>query len=94
MIAVNYTTLETIPISWEPIRDKVISELLIGYRVSYQLLTIGGEPVDRPRMSFTTRKETLESVITGLEPFGYYQIDVTGVTRKGDTFPGITFGGR
>ena len=69
---------------------------MLGYRVSYRAVRIGGENVEKeeaPTYNLTVRKTTLTVVIEGLESYTRYQINVSGFSRRGDGPSAITVGG-
>ena len=96
MTSYNYTSTNSINVTWLPFDDLFILERMLGYRVSYRAVRIGDENVEKgeaPTHNFTVRKTTLTVVIEGLESYTRYQINVSGFSRQGDGPSAITEGG-
>lgn len=91
----NFTTPTTLSVEWKPIEDEATMEKLLGYRVAWRVLSEGDELIeDAPWSNYTVRKDTLESVITGLKNYAHYQIEISGFTRGGNGPSGVVWGGK
>ena len=69
-------------------------EKMIGYRVSFRAVSTGDKEVEEPLTSFTVRKETIETVIKGLQSYTRYEIRVAGFSRKEEGLAIVAFGGK
>ncbi|KAL9958573.1 hypothetical protein ACROYT_G035603 [Oculina patagonica] len=85
IIAESHVTLTTIPVTWQPINPKYIHGILLGYKIRYQAVAIGEEPVQhQPIKEQIVSPSTLSIVLKKLEIFTLYRIDVLGYTIMGN----------
>ena len=85
IVAESHVTLTTIPVAWKPIDPHHIHGVLLGYRIRYQAIAIGQEPVkEQPVIEKTVAASTLSLVLNDLEIFTMYRVDVLGYTIMGD----------
>ncbi|XP_078344750.1 uncharacterized protein LOC144630294 [Oculina patagonica] len=85
IIAESHVTLTTIPVTWQPIDPKYIHGILLGYKIRYQAVAIGEEPVEeQPIREQIVSPSTLSIVLKNLEIFTLYRIDVLGYTIMGN----------
>lgn len=93
VLAHNLSSPTTIPVTWSPILDPIVLGLMLGYRVSWRLLAVGGVDVEEePWQYYTVRKDSLQTTIKGLLSFAYYEVHVSGFSRGGKGPSGISFG--
>ena len=92
--AESHVTLTTIPVAWQPIDPHHIHGILLGYKVSYQAVAIGQEPVeDEPIREERVDPSTLSLVLKNLEIFTLYRVDVLGYTIVGNGPPATNYAG-
>ena len=92
--AESHVTLTTVPVTWQPIDPNGIHGVLLGYKIRYQAVAIGQEPVkDQPIIEKTVTASTLSLVLTNLEIFTLYRVDVLGYTIMGDGPPATATAG-
>ena len=85
IIAESHVTLTTIPVTWQPIDSHYINGILLGYKIRYQAVAIGEEPVeDQPIREERVNATTLSLVLKNLEIFTLYRVDVLGYTIMGN----------
>lgn len=85
IIAESHVTLTTIPVNWQPIDSNHIHGILLGYKIRYQAVAIGEEPVeDEPIREEIVSPSTFFLVLKNLEIFTLYRIDVMGYTIMGN----------
>ncbi len=85
IIAESHVTLTTIPVTWQPIDSHYIHGILLGYKIRYQAVAIGEEPVQhQPIKEQIVSPSTLSIVLKNLEIFTLYRIDVLGYTIMGN----------
>ncbi|XP_066016130.1 protein sidekick-1-like [Pocillopora verrucosa] len=90
----SHVTLTTIPVAWKPIVPDHINGILLGYKIRYQAVEIGEESVeDKPIREQIVNSSTLSLVLTNLEIFILYRIDVVGFTIMGDGPPATDYAG-
>lgn len=83
--AESHVTLTTIPVTWQPIDPYHIHGVLLGYKIRYQAIAIGQEPMDdQPIREERVNASTLSVVLTNLELFTLYRVDVLGYTIMGN----------
>ena len=93
--AKNHTSLTEIPISWEPVPQEFIHGRHVGYRVTYQAVSIGDLPAYfEPVMSIDVGNENTSMILRDLEPLVVYKITVAAISNQGPGPKGVTFGGR
>lgn len=86
--------MTTIPVAWKPIVPDHINGILLGYKIRYQAVEIGEESVeDKPIREQIVNSSTLSLVLTNLEIFILYRIDVVGFTIMGDGPPATDYAG-
>ena len=86
--AESHVTLTTVPVIWQPIDPNGIHGVLLGYKIRYQAVAIGQEPVkDQQILEKTVTASTLSLELTNLEIFTLYRVDVLGYTIMGDGPP-------
>ncbi|XP_031573985.1 uncharacterized protein LOC116307805 [Actinia tenebrosa] len=89
----NFTTPTTLTVEWKPIEDDTVIDKLLGYRVSWKVLSEGEEIIeDAPWYNYTVRKDTVETVIGGLLNYAHYQVEISGFTRGGNGPSGVVWG--
>ena len=94
IIVENHVTLTTIPVAWQPIAPNHIHGILLGYKVRYQAVAIGEEPVeDQPIREQIVNPSTFSLVLKNLEIFTLYRIDVLGYTIMGNGPPATDYAG-
>lgn len=92
--AESHVTLTTVPVTWQPIDPNGIHGVLLGYKIRHQAVAIGQEPVkDQPIIEKTVTASTLSLVLTNLEIFTLYRVDVLGYTIMGDGPPATATAG-
>ena len=92
--AESHVTLTTVPVTWQPIDPNGIHGVLLGYKIRYQAVAIGQELVkDQPIIEKTVTVSTLSLVLTNLEIFTLYRVDVLGYTIMGDGPPATATAG-
>lgn len=94
IIAESHVTLTTIPVTWQPIDSSYIHGILLGYKIRYQAVAIGEEPVeDQPIREEIVNASTSFLVLKNLEIFTLYRIDVLGYTIMGNGPPATDYAG-
>lgn len=94
IIAESHVTLTTIPVAWQPIDSSHIHGILLGYKIRYQAVAIGEEPVeDEPIREEIVSPSTFFLVLKNLEIFTLYRIDVMGYTIMGNGPPATDYAG-
>ena len=94
IIAESHVTLTTIPVVWQPIDPNYIHGILLGYKIRYQVVAIGEEPVeDQPIREEIVNPSTLSIVLKNLEIFTLYRIDLLGYTIMGNGPPATDYAG-
>ena len=94
IIAESHVTLTTIPVTWQPIDSSYIHGILLGYKIRYQAVAIGEEPVeDQPIREEIVSSSTFFLVLKNLEIFTLYRIDVLGYTIMGNGPPATDYAG-
>ena len=94
IIAESHVTLTTIPVTWQPIDSSHIHGILLGYKIRYQAVAIGEEPVeDQPIREEIVSPSTFFLVLKNLEIFTLYRIDVMGYTIMGNGPPATDYAG-
>lgn len=92
--AENITSPTQIPVSWKPIVEPGLEEKLLGYKVSWRVVSEGlEEKEEQPWETISVRKDSLYHTIERLKNFVHYQVEVSGFTRGGYGPSGITFAG-
>ena len=85
IIAESHVTLTTIPVTWQPIDPDHIHGILLGYKIRYQAVAIGEEPVEnQPIREEIVNASTLSLVLKNLETFTLYRVDALGYTIMGN----------
>lgn len=93
MQAESTWTPYTIPLRWTRIPSHLLNGILTGYRIRYQATEVGQRPYkETPREVFVPA-ENESTVLTGLESFALYRIEITGLTIKGDGPSEVVFAG-
>ena len=93
--AQNHTSLTEIPVSWEPVPQEFIHGRHVGYRVTYQAVSIGDLPAYfEPVMSLDVGTGNSSILLQNLEPLVVYKITVAAISNKGPGPEGVTYGGR
>ncbi|CAH3152802.1 unnamed protein product, partial [Pocillopora meandrina] len=91
--AKNHTSLAEIPISWEPVPQEFIHGRHVGYRVTYQDVSIGDLPAYfEPVMCIDIGNENTSMILRDLEPLVVYKITVAAISNQGPGPKGVTFG--
>ena len=65
----------------------------MGYRIRYQAIEMGLVPYEEKPKEVIIPKENTSTVLTGLEKFALYRIEMTGLTIKGDGPSEVIFAG-
>ena len=86
-------TPHTIPLRWNHIPSHLLNGLLAGYRIRYQAVEIGQCPHQENPREVIIPAENVSTVLTGLESFAVYRIEITGLTIKGDGPSEVIFAG-
>ena len=77
-------TTYSIPLRWTRIPSYLLNGILTGYRIRYQAIEIGQLPYEENPREVIVPAESVSTVLTGLESFAVYRIELTGLTVKGD----------
>ena len=94
IIVESHVTLTTIPVTWQPIASSHIHGILLGYKIRYQAVAIGEEPVeDQPIREEIVGPSTFFLVLKNLEIFTLYRIGVMGYTIMGNGPPATDYAG-
>ena len=94
IIAESHVTLKTIPVTWQPMDSSYIHGILLGYKIRYQAVAIGEEPVeDQLIREEIVSPSTFFLVLRNLEIFTLYRIDVMGYTIMGNGPPATDYAG-
>ena len=91
--AENWWTTHTIPLKWSPIPSYLLNGILTGYRIRYQAIEMGLVPYKEVPKEVIIPAENTSTVLTGLEKFALYRIEMTGFTIKGDGPSEVIFAG-
>ena len=91
--AENWWTTHAIPLQWFPIPNHLLNGILTGYRIRYQAIEIGLVPYEEKPKEVIIPAENISTVLTGLENFALYRIEMTGFTIKGDGPSKVIFAG-
>lgn len=87
-------TPHTIPLRWNHIPLHLLNGLLAGYRIRYQAVEIGQCPYREDPREVVIPAENVSTILTGLESFAVYRIEITGLTIKGDGPSEVVFAGK
>ncbi|CAH3198822.1 unnamed protein product, partial [Porites evermanni] len=77
-------TTYSIPLRWTRIPSYLLNGILTGYRIRYQAIEIGQLSYEENPREVIVPAESVSTVLTGLESFAVYRIELTGLTVKGD----------
>ena len=91
--AESWWTTHTIPVKWSPIPNHLLNGVLTGYRIRYQAIEMGLVPYEEKPKEMIIPAENISTVLTGLENFALYRIEMTGLTVKGDGPSEVIFAG-
>lgn len=93
VLAYNFTATTSIPVTWGAIPDPIVLDKIMGYRVSWRVLSIGDVEIEEaPWQYFTVRKDVHQAVIEGLENFVHCEVHVSGFSRGGKGPSGMSSG--
>ena len=92
--AVSTWTTETIPLSWTHIPAHLLNGILTGYRIRYEAIEMGEYPYEENPREMILPPGTVSTVLTELESYTVYRIEVTGLTVKGDGPSEVIFAGK
>lgn len=85
--------VDWIPLHWKPISQEEANGIVLGYRISYQLISLGEEPVEEAPV-LVLRVPGASYTLTNLEMYGKYKIGISAYTEKGDGPEIVMFGGK
>lgn len=94
LTAHNWTSLYSLPVTWEPVPEQYTHGILTNYYLSYFMVKQG----DKGVLKTTVFEKILPASqtwfnITGLLPLSVYKIEIAASTSKGTGPISITFGG-
>jgi hypothetical protein len=84
LTAKNFTSHNSINVSWYPIPHGFVHGILRGYRVLYKKVRLQDEGCDGIQMNYTVEPLFLSTMIEHLDNYAVYRIQVLGFTIKGD----------
>lgn len=95
LTAHNWTSLYTLPVSWQPVPANQMNGKLTGYYLTYYAVKLG----DKDLLNYDVTEVTLlpnatSYTIKGLQPLSVYRVGVVASTAKGVGPKAITVGGK
>jgi len=84
-------SVDSIPLNWQPVTREQANGIVLGYKVTYQLVSLGEEPLEEEPIKEIRTQET-SLTLTNLQMYGQYKIGISAYTVKGDG-PEMTFYG-
>ena len=83
-------------ITWDAIPQDQENGYLVGYIIKYRLIRQSGKdlPKDDSEVTVIFDRFVFAHEITGLVPYGIYQIDIYGYAKEGDGPMATIFGGK
>lgn len=95
LTAQNWTSLYTLPVTWQPVAANHMNGKLTGYYLTYSAVKQGDKEVfDNNITGVSLPPHQTSYTITGLLPLSVYRISVSASTRKGAGPKATTFGGK
>ena len=91
--AESWWTTHTIPVKWSPIPNHLRNGILTGYKIRFQAIEMGLVHYEEKPKEVLIPAENISTVLTGLENFALYRIEMTGFTIKGDGPSKVIFAG-
>ena len=91
--AVNDTDIRLLPLLWEPLPQKFVHGVLLGYKVTYQAIQRGDiDETGLPVWKLIVGPNDTSVVLQNLESYTVYRVQIWAFTRIGDG-PRTTFNG-
>ncbi|KAK3728134.1 hypothetical protein QZH41_019448, partial [Actinostola sp. cb2023] len=75
--------VDSIPLKWAPVSEQEANGVVLGYRVAYQLVALGEEPIEDSPVHVLRVSGTAVN-LTGLHIYGQYRIAISAYTERGD----------
>ncbi|XP_031558188.1 protein sidekick-2-like, partial [Actinia tenebrosa] len=91
--AENYTTTSSLPVLWQPIPPHGLPGILLGYRLYYTPVSTGEYDIEEGETKeIRIPADKTQFVLSGLDIYTKYRVEISGFTVKGDGPLSITFG--
>jgi hypothetical protein len=92
--AESHTTIHTLPLQWLPIPSNGLPGILLGYRVWYKPVSTADSDIEEAVIKeIRISADKTSIILTDLDIFTRYRVEISGYTVKGDGPLSITFGG-
>ena len=82
--AVNLSGPHSIPVSWGPVPEGFVHDILLGYRIFYTVISIAGEDVRKATLNTTRNETALNTTLSDLLNYAVYEIKVAAFTMNGN----------